>query len=178
MPELFIKISAFIVGTLLIFLISPGSIRKPGSHGFYRFFAFESILALLVWNADYWFINVFSANQVISWILLLGSVLLAAHGFYLLRFAGKPKGNIENTSVLVQKGAYRFIRHPLYSSLILLSLGIFFKQISWTGVFLVLLAFTLIDITASIEEKENVARLGQQYADYMKKTKKFIPRLF
>jgi protein-S-isoprenylcysteine O-methyltransferase Ste14 len=178
MPELLIKISAFVLGSVLIFFISPGSIRKPGSHGFYRFFAFESILALLIWNADQWFIDVFSINQIISWLLLISSMLLAIHGFYLLRFAGKPKGNIENTSILVQKGAYRYIRHPLYSSLILLSLGIFFKQISWTGVFLALLACTLIDVIAVIEEKENVTRMGQQYLDYMKKTRKFIPGLY
>jgi hypothetical protein len=40
-----------------------------------------------------------------SWLLLLLSLLLAVHGFYLLVVAGKPKGHIEDTSTLVKVGA-------------------------------------------------------------------------
>jgi protein-S-isoprenylcysteine O-methyltransferase Ste14 len=47
---------------------------------------------------------------------------------------------IEKTTILVTTGAYRYIRHPLYSSLLFLAWGIFFKAPSWPGGLLALAA--------------------------------------
>ena len=38
-----------------IVYVSRTVLRKPGSHGFYRFWAWEAILALAVMNAPVWF---------------------------------------------------------------------------------------------------------------------------
>ena len=45
----------FIVASLIILAISWKSLQQPGSHGFYRFFAWEAILALFVINVNFWF---------------------------------------------------------------------------------------------------------------------------
>src|SRR3989337_275306 len=50
---------------------------------------------------------------------------IAAHGFYLLMVIGKPEGHFENTTAIVMLGAYKYIRHPLYASLILFAWGTF-----------------------------------------------------
>lgn len=122
------KIIIFIVASLGIVFISRASLRDPHSHGFFRFFAFESILGLILLNIEHWFRSPFSAHQIVSWLLLFPSLILSVHGFYLLRVIGKPKHRIENTTTLgfentttlVIVGAYKYIRHPLYSSLLLL----------------------------------------------------------
>jgi protein-S-isoprenylcysteine O-methyltransferase Ste14 len=49
-------------------------------------------------------------------------------GFSELRNFGKPTGNIETTTSLVASGIYKYIRHPLYGSLIFLGAGCFFKN--------------------------------------------------
>jgi hypothetical protein len=46
------KIMAFIVLTVGLIYISRGSLRAPRSHGFYRFFAWELIVALFLLNID------------------------------------------------------------------------------------------------------------------------------
>ncbi len=161
-----------------IVFLSWKRLRKPRSHGFFRFFAFESILALILLNAKHWFREPFSALQVISWLLLLSSLAMAVHGFYLLHVSGKPAAGIENTTVLVKWGAYRYIRHPLYSSLLLFGWGVFLKDPSLYSAITVLVACALLIATARVEEAENLQKFGAEYADYMKTTKMFIPFLF
>jgi protein-S-isoprenylcysteine O-methyltransferase Ste14 len=165
-----------IVSAGIVFL-SWKSLRKPYSHGFFRFFAFESILVLILLNAKHWFREPFSALQVISWLLLLSSLAMAVHGFYLLRMSGKPATGIENTTVLVKRGAYKYIRHPLYSSLLLLTLGVFIKDPSLFPGITVLVASAFLVATARVEEVENLQKFGAKYANYMKTTKMFFPFL-
>ncbi len=59
----------FAVGSILLIAISWTSLHHPDSHGFYRFFAWEAILALIVINASKWFSNWLAWYQIISWIL-------------------------------------------------------------------------------------------------------------
>jgi protein-S-isoprenylcysteine O-methyltransferase Ste14 len=129
-------------------------------------------------NLEHWFSDPFSALQILSWALLLSSLVLAVHGFYLLRKVGRPKGGIEDTTTLVLLGAYRYIRHPLYASLLLLAWGVFFKAPSLLGAILVLVTSTFLIATARVEEAENLHKFGGDYAEYMKTTRMFIPFLF
>ncbi len=176
----------FLIGSVLIIWISRGSLRRRDAHGFYRFFAFEAILGLIVLNAPGWFSDPFSPRQLAAWALLLISLLLAVHGFYLLRKVGKPDRNIEDstrlgiekTTHLVRTGAYRFIRHPLYASLLALTWGAFLKTPSWPGILLAAVATGALYLTARVEERENLRNFGAEYAEYMHETRLFIPYIF
>jgi len=90
---------------------------------------------------------------------------------------GRTKGGIENTTTLVRSGAYKYIRHPLYSSLLLFSWGVFFKDPSLLGGVLLLAISAFLIATARVEEVENLHKFGADYANYMKTTKMFIPFL-
>jgi len=93
----------------------------------------------------------------------------------MLRKLGKPQGEIDNTVVLVTRGIYKYIRHPLYSSLLLLSWGIFLKDVSPVSLALALVASGFLVGMARVEEKENVQKFGDDYSSYIKTTKMFIP---
>jgi len=175
----------FLAGSLGIAWVSRSSLREVRSHGFYRFFAWEAILALILLNVDQWFAQPFRLNQIISWILLIASLFLVIPGVRLLSLAGKPDRQrndpglvgIEKTTELVKTGIYGYIRHPLYSSLIFLAWGAFFKQITWASLSLVGLATFSLWMTARIEERENINYFGAAYERYMQYTKMFIPFL-
>jgi protein-S-isoprenylcysteine O-methyltransferase Ste14 len=181
-----IKLIIFVIASLGIAWISRASLRKFRSHGFFRFFAWEAILALILLNIDYWFHQPFSIHQLFSWFLLFVSLFLVIHGFQLLRKAGRPSKeridpslmDMEKTTTLVTAGAYRYIRHPLYSSLLFLTWGVFFKHPSWAGVSLAAIATFFLTMTARVEEEENIRFFGQAYRSYMKKTRMFVPFLF
>ena len=65
------------VRSIPILWISRRSLLSPSSYGFYRFFAVESLLALIVLNAPKWFAHLFAAQQLVSGLLLLASVVTA-----------------------------------------------------------------------------------------------------
>jgi protein-S-isoprenylcysteine O-methyltransferase Ste14 len=170
------EIVILVVATMAIALFSwKFSIKAKRFHGIYRFFSFEAIVVLVLLNWSFWFADPFSWNQIISWILLVGSIPVAEEGFRLLRVVGKPEGQFENTTKLVTVGIYRYIRHPLYGSLILLGFGVFFKQLSVPGVVLALVNLAALIATAKTEEKEMLDAFGDEYFRYVQQSKMFIP---
>jgi protein-S-isoprenylcysteine O-methyltransferase Ste14 len=164
--------------TLLSVIFLYLTLKRPHAHRFYRFITFESVLALSLMNANVWFENPFSPVQIVSWIVLLGSIPLALHGFYILRTRGEPEGDIEKTTRLIESGAYRYIRHPLYGSLLLVGMGAFLKAPSWVGGILLALECVTAYLTAVAEERGNIVKFGEVYRSYMKRTKMFIPLIF
>ena len=142
-----IKTAIFLIMSAIIIVFSWKSLGQPRSHGFYRFFSWEIILALILVNAEVWFHDPFSILHIISWLLLIASIIMAAHGFYLLKVVGRPKQGIEDTTQLVIVGAYKYVRHPLYSSLLFLAWGAFLKQVSLLSGLLVLAASLFLIIT-------------------------------
>jgi protein-S-isoprenylcysteine O-methyltransferase Ste14 len=75
-------------------------------------------------------------------------------------------------------GAYRYIRHPLYASLLLFTWEAFLKQISLPAGLLLSVTIVALYLTARLEEQENLQNFGLEYAEYMQHTKMFIPWLF
>ena len=170
---------AFLGGTAAIILFSWRiSIRAKRYHGLARFFAFESILGLLLLNGSVWFRDPFSLPQIASWILLSASFFLAGHSVWIYLKLSAPRSEFEDSTRLVRRGAYRYIRHPMYSSLLLLAWGVFWKAPSWPGAALVAVATACLLATARAEERENLRFFGPAYAATMRQTKMFIPFLF
>jgi protein-S-isoprenylcysteine O-methyltransferase Ste14 len=181
------KLLAFFILSIGIIYISRASLRAPRSHGFYRFFAWEFMLALLLLNVDVWFRNPFSWYQLVSWFLLLVCLVPLALGIRTLVAQGKPVAQretepqllaFEKTSTLVTSGVYHYIRHPLYSSLLFLTWGIFFKALNWPGFLLAVAATIFLVFTARADEAECVRFFGAEYQAYMKSSKRFVPYLF
>ena len=172
-----IELIVFLVLSVGIIVWFRKSLLRRQTYGFFRLFAFESLLGLLLISIKSWFTDPLSITQIVSWILLLGSIIMAVQGFYLIHTVGKPKHGIEETTVLVKRGVYKYIRHPLYSSLMLLGWGIFFKEISLLSATLVIMATAFLVATAKVEETENLNKFGDEYSDYMKTTKRFLPFL-
>lgn len=173
------KYAVLITGTILIIIFSWFlSIRYKRYHGIVRFFAFESVFILVLLNFKAWFLNPFSPFQIISWLLLLLSIYVVVTGFTLLKKKGKPDSNFENTSLLVKSGIYGFIRHPLYLSIFLLGTGIILKEPHPVQLILGFINLIAVYFTARIEEKEMIVKFGDDYRQYMKETKMFIPFIF
>ncbi len=177
----------FVVLSLLLLAVSWRSLSNPRSHGYYRFFAWEAILALFLINVRFWFYKPFAWNQIIAWSLLFLALVPLVFGVHSLRTRGKASERregdpalfgFEKTTSLVTNGIYRYIRHPLYSSLFLLTWGIFFKAPSLIGIALAVTATLFLLATARADETECTRFFGPQYQEYMKHTKRFVPYLF
>jgi protein-S-isoprenylcysteine O-methyltransferase Ste14 len=182
-----LRVVLFFIASVAILPLSWRSLRNSRTHGFYRFFAFETLTALILLNAPVWFRDPFSPRQLVSWSLGAASIGLAIEGFRLLRVIGQPgpttaqSANLpfENTTALVTVGAYRLIRHPLYASLLALAWCAHLKDpLGGASIALTLGATGFLLATAIAEERENLRRFGTAYAEYMETTRRFIPFLF
>ena len=189
--------------TLLHSLIFDAHGRK-----FYRFFALEFLFLLILVNFGYWLRNPFTIFRMITWMILCSSFLLAGYGIYHLLEYGKPQiidnpeattdqatsgiykyiryplyglsilSSIETTTSLVTSGIYKYIRHPLYSSMIILGAVTLIKNPSLLATSLFSVGTVFLHATARIEEKENLLKFGEDYAEYMTRSSMFFSFLF
>lgn len=78
---------------------------------------------------------------------------------------------------LVTRGPYRWVRHPLYTTLVVWWMGMSLLLSSW----LIPLLFSPIGvylyIRTPLEEANLVERFGEAYGGYMNRTGRFLPRL-
>ncbi|MCF8056017.1 MAG: isoprenylcysteine carboxylmethyltransferase family protein [Desulfocapsa sp.] len=181
-----IRIGLFVICSLFFLSISRRSLKNPGTHGFYRFFVFEGILVLVLLNHPHWFRNPFSLLQILSWLLLLCAIFFVIQSLLMLKKKGghaerqeMPENHaFENTVNVVEEGLYRYVRHPMYSSLLFLGWGAFFKQITPVSMGLIVFITCFLIAAARVEERENIRFFGMVYEAYMKRTKMFVPFLF
>ena len=77
---------------------------------------------------------------------------------------------------LVTRGPYRWVRHPFYvcMALFVLSLGV--VAANWFMLGAGVVVFTMLVVRTRIEEEKLLARFGDPYRDYLKRTGRFLPR--
>ncbi len=181
------KLIAFFVLSCGLAFASRRSLARPRAHGFPRFFAWELMAALFTMNAEVWFHDPLGWNQLVSWTLLFGALLplvialrrLFGDGEIVRARAGdEALFSFEKTSKLVTTGIYRHIRHPLYGSVLMVAWGIFFKRPGWIGLLMMVAASALLYWTARADEAECIEFFGDEYRQYMKHSRMFVPYLF
>ena len=87
-----LRLIVFAILSAALAYVSRASLKAPRSHGFFRFFAWECILALFFLNFtnfQQWFGNPFSVRQFISWFLLISCIVPGVYGAQLLRTCGR-----------------------------------------------------------------------------------------
>ncbi len=179
-------IMLFGVGTAAVAWFSRKPLRCPGSHGFYRFFAWEGILALWVMNRGAWGKDPYSVHQLIAWPLLsvsfalvmLGVLALVRYGDVTGQREGAALYEWEKTTTLVTRGIFAHIRHPMYASLLALAWAALLEAPSWPGTAIACGVTLLLLVMVFAEERECLDYFGAAYADYMRRTWRIIPGVF
>lgn len=85
---------------------------------------------------------------------------------------------IRSDQTLVTSGPYRYVRHPMYSALFLMIIGMGLLAANWfIGAFGILFIFLLMFFRTPREEEMMVQAFGEQYPRYAETTGRFLPRL-
>jgi protein-S-isoprenylcysteine O-methyltransferase Ste14 len=80
---------------------------------------------------------------------------------------------------IIERGFYRFIRHPGYLGQLIIFLGISISISNWLSIPLMMIPVTLGYIyRIKVEEKFMVEQLDETYLEYRKRTKRIVPLIY
>jgi len=109
-------------------------------------------------------------------LLLLGIALVIA-GNWLWISASLHLRKATALHTIAMEGPYKYIRHPIYASIYLLSLGLGCIFFAWLS-FGVLLAFAPLWYLECVEEERQMVEIyGQDYVAYQQRTGLFFPKM-
>ena len=111
-------------------------------------------------------------------VMVLGR-LLRRHCFRMLGASFTGSVIVRPEQVVVERGAYRYVRHPSYTAGMLLFVGIGLSLANWISLLVLstLPAMTYV-YRVRVEERALLAVIGEPYRRYMARTTRFIPFLF
>lgn len=123
-----------------------------------------------------------SKSGLPDWVRWLGvgiGVLCVSGIYWLFSSIGTgitPVSATRKEHKLVTHGIYKYIRHPLYTfgSIMFVSFGMMAD--SWFIAALGILTFILMAIRTPKEEANLIAKFGDEYRQYMKRTGRFFPK--
>jgi protein-S-isoprenylcysteine O-methyltransferase Ste14 len=98
--------------------------------------------------------------------------------FSSIRSGITPTSATRKEHQLVTSGPYRWVRHPLYTvgSSMFIAFGMMADN--WFIALLGILAFIGMALRTPKEEANLIEKFGDEYREYMKRTGRFMPRLF
>jgi protein-S-isoprenylcysteine O-methyltransferase Ste14 len=110
---------------------------------------------------------------------LLGGVALRWYAIRVLGTSFTRDVAVRPDQKVVQAGPYRWIRHPSYSGSLLTFLGIGLALGNWASL-AAIMGCTLCGYTyrVRVEERALCEILGEQYIEYMQRTRRLIPFIF
>jgi protein-S-isoprenylcysteine O-methyltransferase Ste14 len=79
----------------------------------------------------------------------------------------------------VERGPFRWVRHPSYTGVLLAFLGWALTLENWVAMALVVVPIFIAFVRRmNVEEEALRGALGERYAAYMKRTKRLIPGVY
>jgi protein-S-isoprenylcysteine O-methyltransferase Ste14 len=86
---------------------------------------------------------------------------------------------IEKDHELVERGPFRFVRHPSYTGVLLAFVGWALTLRNWVAILVVLVPiFVAFVRRMRVEESALTEALGGQYRDYIQRTKRLVPGVY
>lgn len=138
------------------------------------------VLFLLVWVLDSFIFKVSTAyaNFIPLTIRLVLAALCFLVAFYIAWKAHRVIfKEFRDPPRVIDTGLFSIVRHPLYLSVLLIYVGLFFTTLSLFSLALFIVIFLFYDFIARFEEEKLLEAFGEAYVSYRKKTPKWFPRI-
>ncbi|NOQ25689.1 MAG: hypothetical protein GQ564_10050 [Bacteroidales bacterium] len=137
------------------------------------------IVFIFVWIVDIFFINLTETqylNLSLSIRIPIGIIILIT-GFYLAFKSMKLVfGTKRKQAEVIRDKVYDKIRHPMYLGALLFYLGITILMYSIPLFITFIVIFIFYNFIAKYEERLLIKRFGEDYANYMKRVRRWIPK--
>jgi protein-S-isoprenylcysteine O-methyltransferase Ste14 len=116
---------------------------------------------------------------VVGTVMLIAGSVLRRHCFRMLgpSFTGDVRARTDQQ--VVDRGAYRIVRHPAYTAGIIMNTGVGVALGSWVSALLLAVASIAVYIyRISVEERTLLTVIGEPYRQFMTTRKRLIPFLY
>lgn len=136
-------------------------------------------LFLILWIGDSFFLRVstFLSEAIPLSIRLVFLGLALATAAYLSMWGHDRICREERGTRVVSVGAFRYVRHPLYSACLLFYLGLTVSTASFFSLVFFVVIFVFYNYLASFEERLLEEKFGEEYRNYKRRTGKWVPRM-
>jgi protein-S-isoprenylcysteine O-methyltransferase Ste14 len=123
-----------------------------------------------------------SQRFLLFWVglaAIIAGSLLRRHCWRMLGASFTGAVIVRADQAVVDRGAYRYVRHPSYTAGAILFLGIGLTLANWISLVVLMGAVSVVyGYRVGVEERALLAMLGDGYRRYMTRTKRFVPFLF
>jgi protein-S-isoprenylcysteine O-methyltransferase Ste14 len=134
-------------------------------------FQFLTLLLLVLNPFGRWF----EVERVISLTLFIFAAIILANAAVALGSALTASPIPKDDAQLVTHGIYRYIRHPMYSALLLIGLGLVISRCNLFAVLIFASLAAVLTYKSRYEDALLVAR-HQDAKEYQSRTGRFLPR--
>lgn len=148
----------------------------------YSLFATLHFMAILIYSAGIQQFVLFEKTPFMTYLgymaAAFGTIILVRSIKYIngSKFLGiSAHDDLEDQSPLVVKGVHGYIRHPIYSGLILIFIGYFLYQPYPTSLVHLLMLLVYLPFGIHFEEKKLISIYGKAYQNYRKEIPALIP---
>jgi protein-S-isoprenylcysteine O-methyltransferase Ste14 len=108
-------------------------------------------------------------------LLMFLVVLVIATVFIQLSHKALFGDSHDHPNRVIDSGIMAHVRHPMYLGVLLIYVAVFLTTLSLICFFLFIGVFMVYDKMASFEEKQLEMMFGEQYLEYKKRVRKWIP---
>lgn len=182
MPYYAVILGLWLTGVVYWIISARGN--KPTA---YRLNPTWRILALLVLAGLFWAIRarpeffsrrLYAPTETLRWtgaLVCAAGVGLAIWARHTLgsNWSGSP--TIKEGHELVETGPYRFVRHPIYTGILVAVIGTGIGSGQAKHLFILAVSAALLWVKLKVEESLMLRQFPQAYPDYMNRTKALIP---
>jgi protein-S-isoprenylcysteine O-methyltransferase Ste14 len=128
------------------------------------------LIAILIISANF-------ANIYFGYILFIISAifgLIALKNMQMQNLNVVPE--LRNNHIFISNGIYKYIRHPMYLSIFVLTLPLVFSNLNIFSIIIYLLLLTTLYFKSKLEEKYLCERF-KEYENYQKTVGRFLPKI-
>lgn len=163
--------------------LKPATRAEPALPRFFKYWLPIVVAIILMWPSA-WFEGSLLGRRLLPdvyWLALAGlllivaGVLFACWARYILGSNWSSEVQLKQGHELIERGPYRWARHPIYTGILLALLGTVVLLGEWRA----LLGFAIMFVSfwrkLRLEEAWLGEYFGPAYADYMRRVKALIP---
>jgi protein-S-isoprenylcysteine O-methyltransferase Ste14 len=136
----------------------------------------EAVAFALLWQSQFWLRTTTVLRTVLSICFLVLAGVLSWSGTRTLGRQWRVDAGLNEDHALITTGPYRFVRHPIYASMLCMLLGAGLMTTSWPLLLLCTVMFIIgTEVRVRIEDALLASRFRSQFESYRRAVPAYIP---